>query len=49
AQTPSGIPVTITAPVSDRPKRSTNSARGRRSTGSATRRAPARQPFDAAA
>ncbi|MET9324168.1 DEAD/DEAH box helicase, partial [Streptomyces sp. NPDC003038] len=31
AQTPSGIPVTITAPVSDRPKRSTNSARGRRS------------------
>ncbi|MGW0366624.1 DEAD/DEAH box helicase [Streptomyces sp. NPDC002990] len=31
AQAPSGVPVTITAPVSDRPKRSNNSTRGRRS------------------
>ncbi|WP_374774947.1 DEAD/DEAH box helicase [Streptomyces sp. NBC_01310] len=31
AQAPSGVPVTITAPKSDRPKRSTSSSRGRRS------------------
>ncbi|MCY0947136.1 ATP-dependent helicase, partial [Streptomyces sp. H34-S5] len=31
AQTPSGIPVTITNPASDRPKRSAASSRGRRS------------------
>ncbi|MGW5848239.1 DEAD/DEAH box helicase, partial [Streptomyces sp. NPDC055254] len=31
AQTPSGVPVIITAPVSDRPRRSTSSQRGRRS------------------
>ncbi|WP_455356158.1 DEAD/DEAH box helicase [Streptomyces sp. SYSU K217416] len=49
AQAPSGIPVTISAPASDRPKRSAAS-RGRRRTGSTPRRAPARQSsFDAAA
>nr|WSX51374.1 DEAD/DEAH box helicase [Streptomyces sp. NBC_00974] len=49
AQAPSGIPVTITAPVSDRPKRSTAS-RGRRGPASAARRASARRSaFDAAA
>ncbi|MEU9177863.1 DEAD/DEAH box helicase [Streptomyces sp. NPDC048550] len=49
AQAPSGIPVTITAPVSERPKRSTAS-RGRRGPASAARRASARQSaFDAAA
>ncbi|WP_145503705.1 DEAD/DEAH box helicase [Streptomyces sp. CFMR 7] len=42
AQTPSGIPVTITAPVAERRQRSTSS-RGRRSPASATRRASARQ------
>ncbi|WP_405779281.1 DEAD/DEAH box helicase [Streptomyces sp. NBC_01378] len=49
AQTPSGIPVTITAPVAERRKRSTAS-RGRRSPASAARRAGGRQTsFDAAA
>ncbi|KOU23147.1 DEAD/DEAH box helicase [Streptomyces sp. WM6368] len=49
AQAPSGIPVTITAPVSERPKRSTAS-RGRRGPVSAARRASLRQTaFDAAA
>ncbi|MCM1967331.1 ATP-dependent helicase, partial [Streptomyces sp. G1] len=49
AQVPSGIPVTITAPVSERPKRSTAS-RGRRGPASAARRASVRQSaFDAAA
>ncbi|MFE2736698.1 DEAD/DEAH box helicase [Streptomyces sp. NPDC059349] len=49
AQTPSGVPVTITAPVAERRKRSTAS-RGRRSPASAARRAGARQTsFDAAA
>ncbi|MGW1771140.1 DEAD/DEAH box helicase [Streptomyces sp. NPDC002104] len=48
AQAPSGIPVTITAPVSERPKRSTAS-RGRRGPASAARRASARQSaFNAA-
>ncbi|MGW2997304.1 helicase-related protein, partial [Streptomyces sp. NPDC001193] len=49
AQAPSGIPVTITAPVSERPKRSTAS-RGRRGPVSAARRTSPRQTaFDAAA
>ncbi|MFF8196431.1 ATP-dependent helicase, partial [Streptomyces bobili] len=38
AQTPSGIPVVITAPVSERPKRGASS-RGRRRPSSGTRRA----------
>ncbi|MGW3661300.1 DEAD/DEAH box helicase [Streptomyces sp. NPDC005151] len=49
AQTPSGIPVTITAPVAERRKRSAAS-RGRRSPASAARRVTAHQSsFDAAA
>ncbi|MEU5657896.1 DEAD/DEAH box helicase [Streptomyces sp. NPDC047737] len=49
AQTPSGIPVTITAPVVERRQRSASS-RGRRSSASAARRATAHQSsFDAAA
>ncbi|MCX4818397.1 DEAD/DEAH box helicase [Streptomyces sp. NBC_01142] len=49
AQTPSGIPVTITAPVVERRQRSAAS-RGRRSPASAARRMTARQTsFDAAA
>lgn len=49
AQAPSGIPVVITAPVVERPKRSASS-RGRRRPASATRRAPVRKSvFDAAA
>ncbi|WP_328398198.1 DEAD/DEAH box helicase [Streptomyces sp. NBC_00390] len=49
AQTPSGIPVTITAPVVERRQRSAFS-RGRRSPASAARRMTARQTsFDAAA
>ncbi|MFI1279847.1 DEAD/DEAH box helicase [Streptomyces sp. NPDC020858] len=49
AQAPSGVPVTITAPKSDRPKRSAAS-RGRRSPASAARRVSVRQSaFDAAA
>ncbi|MFD4476646.1 DEAD/DEAH box helicase [Streptomyces sp. NPDC058471] len=49
AQTPSGIPVTITAPVVERRQRGTSS-RGRRSPASAARRANVRQStFDAAA
>ncbi|MFD4246020.1 DEAD/DEAH box helicase [Streptomyces sp. NPDC058525] len=49
ARTPSGIPVTITAPVSERPKRSASS-RGRRSPASAARRGGARHTsVDAAA
>ncbi|MEV0372095.1 DEAD/DEAH box helicase [Streptomyces sp. NPDC050636] len=39
AQAPSGIPVTITAPVADRPKRSASSSRGRRSRPAQARRA----------
>ncbi|MFF9342299.1 DEAD/DEAH box helicase [Streptomyces sp. NPDC014773] len=49
ARTPSGIPVTITAPAPERPKRSTSSARGRRGSASAARRAGARRPAAAAA
>ncbi|WP_055626715.1 DEAD/DEAH box helicase [Streptomyces hirsutus] len=49
AQTPSGIPVTITTPVAERRQRSTSS-RGRRSPASAARRMTGRQSsFDAAA
>ncbi|MFB7266672.1 DEAD/DEAH box helicase [Streptomyces nojiriensis] len=49
AQTPSGIPVTITAPVSEQPKRSAAS-RGRRGPASAARRLNARRSaFNAAA
>jgi hypothetical protein len=49
AQTPSGIPVTITAPVAERRQRSAAS-RGRRSPASAARRVTVRQSsFDAAA
>ncbi|WP_327361399.1 MULTISPECIES: DEAD/DEAH box helicase [unclassified Streptomyces] len=49
ARTPSGIPVTITAPVSERPKRSASS-RGRRRPASAAQRMSLRQSaFDAAA
>ncbi|WP_329333003.1 DEAD/DEAH box helicase [Streptomyces sp. NBC_00663] len=42
AQTPSGTPVVITAPVAERPKRSASS-RGRRRPSSATRCTPVRQ------
>ncbi|MGW5868187.1 DEAD/DEAH box helicase [Streptomyces sp. NPDC055239] len=49
AQAPSGMPVTITAPVAERPKRS-SASRGRRSPASAARRAMVRQSsLDAAA
>ncbi len=49
AQAPSGIPVVITAPVVERPKRSASS-RGRRRPSSAARRAPVGQSvFDSAA
>ncbi|WP_328307152.1 DEAD/DEAH box helicase [Streptomyces sp. NBC_00442] len=54
AQAPSGVPVTITAPVAERRQRGTSargaSSRGRRSPASAARRVSARQTsFDAAA
>ncbi|PWJ02004.1 DEAD/DEAH box helicase, partial [Streptomyces sp. NWU49] len=48
AQAPSGIPVVITAPVVERPKRGAPS-RGRRRSASATRRAPALQSTAGAA
>jgi superfamily II DNA/RNA helicase len=49
AQAPSGVPVVITAPVVERPKRGTSS-RGRRRPASATRRSPVRRSVvDAAA
>jgi superfamily II DNA/RNA helicase len=49
AQAPSGVPVVITAPVVERPKRGTSS-RGRRRPASATRRSPVRRAvLDAAA
>lgn len=42
ARTPSGIPVVVTAPVTERPKRNASSrSRGRRRPASATRRGPA--------
>src|SRR3954452_21535606 len=43
AQTPSGIPVTIAAPVAERGKRRPSSSRGRRSPASAARRRTGRQ------
>ncbi|MET8103032.1 DEAD/DEAH box helicase [Streptomyces sp. NPDC005236] len=43
AQSPSGIPVVITAPVTERPKRARSTSRGRRRPSSTTRRAPVRQ------
>ncbi|MEU5366572.1 DEAD/DEAH box helicase [Streptomyces sp. NPDC005925] len=49
AQTPSGVPVTITAPVAERRQRSTSSSRGRRSPTSAARRRTRQSSFDAAA
>ncbi|MFI8393124.1 ATP-dependent helicase, partial [Streptomyces sp. NPDC085540] len=49
AQAPSGIPVTITAPAAERPKRSA-ATRSRRGPASAARRLNARRSaFDAAA
>ncbi|WP_411099650.1 DEAD/DEAH box helicase [Streptomyces sp. x-45] len=41
AQAPTGIPVVITAPVAERPKKRGATSRGRRRPASATRRAPA--------
>ncbi|QES49293.1 DEAD/DEAH box helicase [Streptomyces venezuelae] len=49
ARAPSGIPVTITAPAPERPKRSTSSSRGRRGPAPAARRTGARRPAFAAA
>ncbi|MEU9171275.1 DEAD/DEAH box helicase [Streptomyces sp. NPDC048420] len=49
ARTPSGIPVTITAPVAERRQRSTSSSRGRRSPASAARRRTRQSSFDPAA
>jgi superfamily II DNA/RNA helicase len=49
AQTPSGIPVVITAPVVERPKKRSATSRGRRRPASATRRAPVRQSTAGAA
>ncbi|MFL6000990.1 MAG: DEAD/DEAH box helicase, partial [Streptomyces sp.] len=50
AQAPSGIPVVITAPVVERPKkRGGATSRGRRRPASAARRGPARQPAVGAA
>ncbi|MEU5074314.1 DEAD/DEAH box helicase [Streptomyces asoensis] len=49
ARTPSGIPVTITAPVAERRQRSVPSLRGRRSPASAARRRARQSSVDAAA
>ena len=49
AQTPSGVPVVITAPVAQRPKKRKATASRARRPGSATRRAPVRQSVSAAA
>ncbi len=49
AQAPSGVPVVITAPVSERPKKRGATSRGRRRPASAARRAPVRQPTVGAA
>ncbi|GAA3496646.1 DEAD/DEAH box helicase [Streptomyces prasinosporus] len=43
AQTPSGVPVVITAPVTERPKKRGATSRGRRRPASAARRASVRQ------
>ncbi|MGW2914629.1 DEAD/DEAH box helicase [Streptomyces asoensis] len=49
ARTPSGIPVTITAPVAERRQRSVSSLRGRRSPASAARRRTRQSSVDDAA
>ncbi|WP_322500209.1 DEAD/DEAH box helicase [Streptomyces rochei] len=49
AQAPTGIPVVITAPVAERPKKRGATSRGRRRPASATRRAPAPQSTAGAA
>ncbi|MBT2414838.1 DEAD/DEAH box helicase [Streptomyces sp. ISL-12] len=49
AQAPSGIPVVITAPVAERPKKRSATSRGRRSSASAARRASALQSTAGAA
>ncbi|MFE6594672.1 DEAD/DEAH box helicase [Streptomyces sp. NPDC057781] len=50
AQAPSGVPVVITVPVAERPKKRGATSRGRRHPASAARRAPARRSVtDAAA
>jgi superfamily II DNA/RNA helicase len=49
AQAPSGIPVVITAPVVERPKKRGATSRGRRRPASAARRAPVRQSTAGAA
>ncbi len=49
AQAPSGIPVVITAPVAERPKRSASSSRGRRRPSSGARRSAVRQSVVGAA
>jgi superfamily II DNA/RNA helicase len=49
AQAPSGIPVVITAPVVERPKKRSATSRGRRRPASATRRASVRQSTAGAA
>ncbi|MFJ5018736.1 DEAD/DEAH box helicase [Streptomyces griseoluteus] len=49
AQAPSGIPVVITAPVAERPKKRRSPARGRRRPLPAARRAPGRQSTDGTA
>ncbi|MFB9518867.1 DEAD/DEAH box helicase [Streptomyces cremeus] len=48
AQAPSGVPVVITAPEAERPRRGT-AARGRRRPSSTTRRAPESRPVSGAA
>ncbi|GGQ73218.1 DEAD/DEAH box helicase [Streptomyces flaveolus] len=49
AQTPSGIPVVITAPVTERPKKRGATSRGRRRPASAARRGPVQQSSAGAA
>ncbi|MGW3016047.1 DEAD/DEAH box helicase [Streptomyces longwoodensis] len=49
AQAPSGVPVVITAPVAERPKRRGTASRGRRRPVPAARRAPVREQPGAAA
>jgi len=49
AQAPTGIPVVITAPVAERPKKRGATSRGRRRPASTTRRAPALQSTAGAA
>ncbi|MFJ6844155.1 DEAD/DEAH box helicase [Streptomyces griseoluteus] len=49
AQAPSGVPVVITAPAADRPRKRRAPARGRRNPAPAARRAPGRQSTDGTA